>query len=54
MKVDSIFNKNADMIARIELERRKAGIGIFSIVVYKFDHEKKPCPVVLLSIDINT
>ena len=41
------------MISAIELERCVAGAGIFGIVVSKFRHGKKSCPIILLEVDKN-
>lgn len=39
------------MIAIVELEKRMAGIHIFSIFIYKFCYKQKLYPVILLLID---
>ena len=39
------------MISAIEFEKCVAGAGIFSIVVSKLCHEKKPCFIILLEVD---
>ena len=41
------------MISAIELKRCVAGAGILGIVVRKFCHGKKPCPIILLEVDKN-
>ena len=39
------------MISAIELERYIAGTDIFSVVVDKLRHGKKPYPIILLEVD---
>ena len=39
------------MISAIELEICMTGAGILGIVVGKFCHGKKPCPIIILKVD---
>ena len=39
------------MISAIELKKCVDGAGILGIVVSKFRHRKKPCPIILLKVN---
>ena len=39
------------MISAIKLKKCVAAASIFSVVVSKFHHRKKSCPIILLEID---
>lgn len=39
------------MVSAVQLERYVTGADILSIIICKFGHGQKPCPVVLLKID---
>ena len=39
------------MIAAVQLKKCVAGAGVFCIIISKFRHQKKSCPVVLFEVD---
>ena len=39
------------VISTIELQKRVADASIFGIIIGKFRHKKKPCPIILIEID---
>ena len=41
------------IISPIKLERYMASASIFSIVIGKLCHKKKPCPIILLKVNKN-
>ena len=51
MRVEIFFVRDAGVVATVELKRRVTGARIFRIIVSKFGHREKPCPVILLVID---